>query len=159
MVEEIAKKVIERIENMSRAEDEFEDETLREFAVTIQHLLKRHARTEEVLAQAASLCALEQFQKDMQKLIDYAKLGGLKEREATLLEVLDKFEKELATAVATKIDQYGRSEEVASEITEAILLHLEPTLGRGKWQAREKKAILETVSRVMAGYLVAKVEI
>ena len=40
MHEETAKKVIARIEKMRETDEELEDETLQEFALTIQHLLK-----------------------------------------------------------------------------------------------------------------------
>jgi len=156
MHEETAARVIARIEKMSETHEEFDDETLQEFSLTIQHLLKERGRREEVLALASSLFALEEYKKSLKKRIDYARIGGLKEREATLLEMLDQIDKELEMAVAMKIHQHGHQEDMAGEIQRAILRHLEPTLGRGKWHAREEAAILKTIAKVLEGYLVVK---
>ena len=156
MHEETAKKVIARIEKMRETDEELEDETLQEFALTIQHLLKERSRREEVLALASSLFALQEYKNSLKKRIDYARIGGFKEREATLLEMLDQIDKELEMAVAMKIHQHSRQDDMAGEIQRAILRHLEPTLGRGKWHAREETAILNTISKVMEGYLVVK---
>lgn len=156
MQEEIAKKVIARIEKMHETHEEFEDEQLQEFSLTIQHLLAERSRREEVLALASCLFALDEYKKGLKKRVDYAKIGGLKEREATLMEMLDQIEKELEMAVAMKIHQHSHGEDMAGEIQQAILRHLEPTLGRGRWHAREKAAILKTISKAMEGYLVVK---
>jgi hypothetical protein len=141
---------------MCETQEQFEDETLQEFSLTVQYLLKERSRREEVLALAASLFALEEYKKSLKKLIDYARIGGLKEREATLLEILDQIDKELEMAVAMKIHQHSHQEDMASEIQRAILRHLEPTLGRGKWHAREEAAILKIISKVLEGYLIVK---
>jgi hypothetical protein len=156
MHEETAAKVIAQIEKMCETQEQFEDETLQEFSLTVQYLLKERSRREEVLALAASLFALEEYKKSLKKLIDYARIGGLKEREATLLEILDQIDKELEMAVAMKIHQHSHQEDMASEIQRAILRHLEPTLGRGKWHAREEAAILKIISKVLEGYLIVK---
>jgi len=156
MHEETAAKIIAQIEKMCETHEEFEDETLQEFSLTIQHLLKERSRREEVLALASSLFALEEYKKGLKKRIDYARIGGLKEREATLLEMLDQIDKELEMAVAMKTHQHSHQEDMASEIQRAILRHLEPTLGRGKWHAREEAAILKVIAKVLEGYLVVK---
>jgi len=150
------KKVIARIEKMGETNEEFEDETLQEFSLAIQYLLKERGRREEVLALASSLFALEEYKKSLKKRIDYARIGSLKEREATLLEMLDQIDKELEMAVAMKIHQHSHQEDMAGEIQRAILRHLEPTLGRGKWHAREEAAILKIIAKVLEGYLVVK---
>jgi hypothetical protein len=156
MHQEIAAKVIAQIEKMGETHEEFEDEKLQEFSLTIQHLLKERGRREEVLALASSLFALEEYKKSLKKRIDYARIGGLKEREATLLEMLDQIDKELEMAVAMKIHQHSHQEDMAGDIQRAILRHLEPTLGRGKWHTREETAILKVISKVLEGYLVVK---
>ena len=156
MSEETARKVIARIEKIKEIDEEFEDETLQDFARTIQYLLSQRGRREEVLALASSLSALNEYKKSLKKRIEYAKIGGLKEREATLLEMLDQFDKELEMAVSMKIHQHSHQEDMAGDIQQAILRHLEPTLGRGKWHAREEAAILKIISKVMQGYLVVK---
>jgi superfamily II DNA helicase RecQ len=156
MSEETARKVIARIEKMKETHEELEDETLQDFALTIQYLLSQRSRREEVLALASSLSALDEYRTSLKKRIEYAKIGGLKEREATLLEMLDQFDKELEMAVSMKVHQHSHQEDMASDIQQAILKHLEPTLGRGKWHAREEAAILKIISKVMEGYLVVK---
>jgi hypothetical protein len=70
--------------------------------------------------------------------------------------MLDQFDKELEMAVSMKVHQHSHQEDMASDIQQAILKHLEPTLGRGKWHAREEAAILKIISKVMEGYLVVK---
>lgn len=157
MSEEIADKVIARIQEMDEPEAEFEDETLREFAVTIRHLLNRRSRREEVLALASTLFALDEYKKGLKKRLEYARIGGHREREATLLEILDLIEKELEMAVNMKLHQQNDDTDLADEIKRAVLDHLEPTLGRGKWHAREEAAILKTITRTMKGYLVVKI--
>jgi hypothetical protein len=156
MSEETARKVIAKIEKMTETHEEFEDEALQDFSLTIQYLLNQRGRREEVLALASSLSALDEYRKSLQKRIEYAKIGGLKEREATLLETLDQFDKELEMAVSMKIHQHSHHDDMANDIQQAILRHLEPTLGRGKWHAREEAAILKIISKVMEGYLVVK---
>jgi hypothetical protein len=157
MSEEIVKEVIAKVEEMSEAGEEFEDNILQDFAVTIDYLLKERSRKEEVLALAAAIFALDEYKKGLEKRIEYARIGGLKEREATFLEIIDNIEKELEMAVTMKIHQHSYHENIADEIKQAILEHLEPTLGRGKWHAREQTAILEIISKVMEGYLVVKI--
>jgi hypothetical protein len=156
MSEETAAKVIARIEKMNEIHEEFEDETLQDFALTIQYLLGQRSRREEVLALASSLAAMDEYRKSLKKRIEYAKIGGLKEREAILLEMLDHFDKELEMAVSMKVHQHSHQEDMANDIQKAILGHLEPTLGRGRWHAREEAAILKIISKVMQGYLVVK---
>ncbi|NIR15587.1 MAG: hypothetical protein GWN86_17345, partial [Desulfobacterales bacterium] len=85
---------------MAEANEEFENKDLQEFALTIQYLLKGQTRKEEVLALASAIVAVEEYKKGLQKRIEYAKLGELKEREATLLELLDQIDRELEMAVA-----------------------------------------------------------
>ncbi|UCG13413.1 MAG: hypothetical protein JSU72_02705 [Deltaproteobacteria bacterium] len=157
MNEATVKRVISKVEEMAKENKEFEDKDLQEFAVTIDYLLKERSRREEVLAIASTMFALDEYKKDLTKLVEYAKAGGLKEREATLLEVLDQFEKELETAVAMKFHQHTYHDKMADDIKQAILRHLEPTLGRGNWHAREQSAILQTISRAMEGYLIVKI--
>jgi hypothetical protein len=157
MSEDIVNKVIEKVEKMADTDEEFEDQNLQEFALTIQYLLKKQTRKEEVLALASVILALEEYKKVLQKRIEYAKLGDLKEREATLMELLDQIDRELEMAVTMKIHEYAYQNNIADEIKKAILDHLEPTLGRGKWHAREQEAILQIISKAMEGYLVVKV--
>ena len=106
---------------------------------------------------AAAVFALDEYKKGLEKRLEYARVGGLKEREATFLEIIDNIDKELEMAVTMKIHQHSYHDNVADEIKQAILDHLEPTLGRGKWHAREETAILEIISKVMDGYLVVKI--
>lgn len=157
MSEDIVKKVIAKVEKMADANEEFENKDLQEFALTIQYLLKGQTRKEEVLALASAIVAVEEYKKGLQKRIEYAKLGELKEREATLLELLDQMDRELEMAVAMKIHEFTFQDNIADEIKKAILGHLEPTLGRGKWHAREEEAIQQIISKVMEGYLVVRV--
>ena len=157
MSEDIAKKAIARVEEMAEADEEFENENLQEFAFAIKYLLKEQARKEEVLALASAILAVEEYKKALQKRIEYARLGELKEREATLLELLDQIDRELEISVAMKIHEFTFQDNIADEIKRAILDHLEPTLGRGKWHAREEEAILQIISKAMEGYLVVKV--
>jgi hypothetical protein len=56
-----------------------------------------------------------------------------------------------------KIHQHSHEGDMAAEIQRAILNHLEPTLGRGQWHAREQATILKTISKAMEGYLVVKI--
>jgi len=156
MSDTIVKKVITKVEKMSASGEEFKDKELQEFAITIEHLLKERSRKEEILALSAANLALTEYKKGLEKRIEYAKVGGLKEREATFLEILDQIDKELEMAVTMKIHEHAFKENFADEINEAILEHLEPTLGRGKWHAREKEAILQIISKAMEGYLVVK---
>jgi hypothetical protein len=156
MSDKIVKKVIAKVEKMSASGEEFKDKELQEFAITIEHFLKQRSRKEEILALAAANLALTEYKKGLQKRIEYAKVGGLKEREATFLEILDQIDKELEMAVTMKIHEHAFRENFADEINAAILEHLEPTLGRGKWHAREKEAILQIISKAMEGYLVVK---
>ncbi len=158
MSEDVVKKVIAKVEQMSKTHEEFEDKNLQEFALTIEYLLKQHSRKEEVLAIASAMFALEEYKKGLQNRIEYAKLGGLKEREATLMEIMDQIDRELEMAVTLKIHQHTYQENIADEIKKAILEHLEPTLGRGKWHAREQEAILQVISKAMEGYLVVKID-
>jgi hypothetical protein len=157
MSEEIVKKVIARVEEMSRGGEVFEDKDLEEFAITIQHLLSERTRREEILATAAAILTLEEHKKSLENKVEYAKLGGLKEREATLLEILDQIDKELEMAVTMKIHEHTHQENIADELKTAILEHLAPTLGRGKWHAREQEALMQIVSKALEGYLVVKV--
>ena len=157
MRDDTIKKVIAKVEEMSLKDEDFEDKDLQEFALTIRHLLKERARKEEIIALAAAALAIEEYKKGLENRVEYAKLGGLKEREATLLEVLDQIDKELEMAVAIKIQEHAQEENIADQLQTAILEHLAPTLGRGKWHAREQEAILQIISKVMEGYLVAKV--
>jgi hypothetical protein len=157
MTEDIFNRVIAKVEKMADADKEFEDRDLQEFALTIEYLLKNRLRKEEVLALASAILALEEYKKVLQKRIEYAKLGELKEREATLLELLDQIDRELEMAVTLKIHDYTFQHNIADEIKKAILDHLEPTLGRGKWHAREQEAILQTISKAMEGYMVVKI--
>ena len=156
MSEDIVKKVIEKVEEMAEANEEFEDKDLQEFAIAIQYLLKGLIRTEEVLAFASAILALDEYKKGLEKRVEYAKLGELKEREATLLELLDQIDRELEMAVTMKIHEFTFQDNIADEIKKAILDHLEPTLGRGKWHAREEEAIQQIISKAMEGYLVVK---
>jgi len=156
MSEDIVNSVIAKVEKMADANEEFENKDLQEFALTIQYLLKGQTRKEEVLALASAIVAVEEYKKGLQKRIEYAKLGELKEREATLLELLDQIDRELEMAVAMKIHEFTFQDNIADEIKKAILGHLEPTLGRGKWHAREEEAIQQIISKVMEGYLVVK---
>ncbi len=119
--------------------------------------MKGQTRKEEVLALASAIVAVEEYKKGLQKRIEYAKLGELKEREATLLELLDQMDRELEMAVAMKIHEFTFQDNIADEIKKAILGHLEPTLGRGKWHAREEEAIQQIISKAMEGYLVVRV--
>ena len=157
MSEDIVKKVIAKVEKMADANEEFENKDLQEFALTIQYLLKGQTRKEEVLALASAIVAVEEYKKGLQKRIEYAKLGELKEREATLLELQDQIDRELEMAVAMKIHEFTFRDNIADDIKKAILGHLEPTLGRGKWHAREEEAIQQIISKAMEGYLVVKV--
>jgi hypothetical protein len=157
MREDIVKQVIARVEKMAAADEEFEDQNLQEFALTIQYLLKKQTRKEKVLALASAILALEEYKTVLHKRVEYAKLGDLKEREATLLELLDQVDRELEMAVTMKIHEYTYHNNIADEINKAILEHLEPTLGRGKWHAREQEAIQQIISQAMEGYLVVKV--
>ncbi|MFP3870450.1 MAG: hypothetical protein ACLFVT_06170 [Syntrophobacteria bacterium] len=157
MNKESVREVIEKLKKMAEAQEVFEDKTLEDFVITIEHLMKEGSRKEEVLALASAMLALDEYKKSLQKRIDYARIGGLKEREATLLEVLDQIDKELDRAVTMKIHQHTHNENMADEIKQAILQHLEPTLGRGKWHAREQAALLQTISKAMEGYLVVKI--
>ena len=156
MSEDIAKRVIARVEEMSKGGEEFEDRDLQEFAITIQHLLKERVRSEEILAIAAAILALDEHKKSLENKVEYAKLGGLKEREATLLEILDQIDKELEMAVTMKVHEHTYRENIAVELKTAILEHLAPTMGRGKWHAREQEALLRIVSKALEGYLVVK---
>jgi hypothetical protein len=156
MSADIVKEVIARVEKMADAQDEFKDKELQDFAITIDHLLKERIRKEEILALAAAIFALEEYKKGLQKKIEYAQVGDLKEREATLLEILDQVKKELDMAVTMKVHQHTYHENIADEIKQAILDHLEPTLGRGQWHDREQEAIGRVVSKAMEGYLVVK---
>ena len=156
MSEDIVKRVIARVEEMSQKGEEFQDKDLEEFAITIQHLLGERARREEILAIAAASLALDEYTKGKENKVEYAKVGGLKEREATLLEILDQIDKELEMAVTMKIHEHTYRENIADELKPAILEHLAPTMGRGKWQAREQEALMRIVSKALEGYLVVK---
>jgi hypothetical protein len=158
MSEDIVKKVIAKVKKMSKTHKEFEDKNLQEFALTIEYLLKQQSRKEEVLAVASTMFALEEYKKGLEKRIEYARLGDLKEREATLMEIMDQIDRELEMAVTLKIHQHTYQENIADDIKKAILEHLEPTLGKGKWHAREEEAILQIISKVMKNYLVVKLE-
>lgn len=158
MSEDIVKKVIAKVEKMSKSHKEFDDKNLQEFAFTIEYLLKQQSRKEEVLAFASTMFALEEYKKGLQKRIEYAKLGELKEREATLLEIMDQIDRELEMAVTLKIHQHTYQDSMADEIKRAILEHLEPILGRGKWHAREQEALLQIIAKAMEGYLVVKID-
>ena len=157
MSDETVKNVIATVEKMAEENEEFEDNNLQNFALAIQHLLKERSRKEEALALAAAVFALDEYKKGLEKRIEYARIGGMKEREATLLEIFDLIDKELDMAVTMKIHQHSHQEIIADEINQAILEHLEPTLGRGKWHAREQAAILQVISKVLDGYLVVKI--
>ena len=156
MSEDIVKKVTEKVKEMAEANEEFEDKDLQEFAIAIQYLLKGLIRTEEVLAFASAILALDEYKKGLEKRVEYAKLGELKEREATLLELLDQIDRELEMAVTMKVHEFTFQDSITDEIKKAILHHLEPTLGRGKWHAREAEAIQQIISKAMEGYLVVK---
>jgi len=156
MSKDIVKRVIGRVEEMSRAGEVFEDKDLEEFAITIQHLLRERTRREEILAAAAASLALDEYKKGLENKVEYAKVGGLKEREATLLEILDQIDKELEMAVTMKIHEHTYQENIADELKNAILEHLAPTMGRGKWHAREQEALMQIVSKALKGYLVVK---
>jgi proline dehydrogenase len=158
MSDETIREVIAKVEEMVEEGEEFEDSVLQDFAITIDHLLKQLSRKEEVLAMASAMLALDEYKKSLNKLVEYARVGDLKEREATLLEVLDQLDKELDMAVTMKIHEHTYRDNIAAEIKRAILDHLEPTLGRGKWHAREEATIMEIISKVMEGYLVVRVE-
>ena len=93
MSEETIKKVIEKVEKMTEANESFEDNALQNFAITIDYLLRERTRKEEVLASASAMLALAEYRKGLEKHIEYAKIGGLKEREATLLEILEQIDK------------------------------------------------------------------
>lgn len=157
MSQDITEKVIAKVEEMADANEEFEDQNLQEFALTIQYLLRKETQKEEVIAIASAILALEEYKKELQKRIEYAKLGDLKEREATLRELLDQMDRELEMAVTMKIHEYTYQNNITDEIKKAILDHLEPTLGRGKWHAREQEAIQQVISKAMEGYLVVRV--
>lgn len=157
MNKDTAKKVIATVEEKSRSGEEFDDKELQEFAFTIEYLLSERVRKEEVLALAAALLTLDEYKKDLQKRVEYARIGGLKEREATLLEILDQIDRALEAAVTMKINEYASQENVADDIKTAILEHLEPTLGKGRWHAREQEAILHIISKAIEGYLIVKV--
>jgi hypothetical protein len=157
MSDETVKNVIATVEKMAEENEEFEDNNLQNFALAIQQLLKERSRKEEALALAAAVFALDEYKKGLEKRIEYARIGGMKEREATLLEIFDLIDKELDMAVTMKIHQHSHQEIIADEINQAILEHLEPTLGRGKWHAREQAAILQVISKVLDGYLVVKI--
>ena len=156
MSDDIVKRVIARVEEMSRAGEEFEDKELEEFAITIKHLLRERIRREEIIAIAAATLALDEHKKSLENKVEYAKVGGLREREATLLEILDQIDKELEMAVTMKIHEHTYQENIADELKTAILEHLAPTLGRGKWHAREQEALTQIVSKALKGYLVVK---
>ena len=158
MSEDIAQKVIAKVEEMADANEEFEEQDLQEFALTIQYLLSKKTQKEEIIALASAILALGGYRKELQKRIEYAKLGDLKEREATLRELLDQMDRELEMAVMMKIHEYTYQNSITDEIKKAILDHLEPTLGRGKWHAREQEAIQQIVSKAMEGYTVARVD-
>ena len=151
------KRVIARVEEKSRVGEKFDNKDLQEFALTIDYLLKERTRKEEILALAAAFLTLDEYKKDLQKRVEYARIGGLKEREATLLEILDQIDKDLEMAVTMKISEYAFQENIADEIKTAILEHLEPTLGRGRWHAREQESILQIIAKAMEGYLIVKV--
>ena len=157
MSEDITEKVIAKVEEMAGANEEFEDQNLQEFALTIQHLLRKKTQKEEIIALASAILALGGYRKELQKRIEYAKLGDLKEREATLRELLDQIDRELEMAVMMKIHEYSYQNNITDEIKKAILDHLEPTLGRGKWHAREQEAIQRVISNALEGYLVVRV--
>ena len=156
MSKNIVKRVIARVEEMSRTGEKFKDKDLEEFAITIQHLLRERTRREEILAIAAASLALDEYKKGIENKVEYAKVGGLKEREATLLEILDQIDKELEMAVIMKIHEHTYQENIADEVKTAILEHLAPTIGRGKWHAREQEALMRIVSKALEGYLVVK---
>ena len=156
MSEDIAKRVIAQVEEMSKEGEKFEDREMQEFAITIQHLLRERVRREEVLAIAAAILALDEHKKSLENKVEYARVGGLKEREATLLEILDQIDKELEMAVTMKIHEYTYQENIADELKTAILEYLAPTLGRGKWHAREQETLMQIVSKALEGYLVVK---
>ena len=156
MSEDIVRRVIARVEEMSRTGEKFKDKDLEEFAITIQHLLRERTRREEILAIAAASLALDEYKKGIENKVGYAKVGGLKEREATLLEILDQIDKELEMAVTMKIHEHTYQENIAVEVKTAILEHLAPTMGRGKWHAREQEALMRIVSKALEGYLVVK---
>jgi hypothetical protein len=151
------KRVIARVEEKSRAGEKFDNKDLQEFALTIEYLLKERARKDEILALATAFLTLDEYKKDLQKRVEYARIGGLKERGATLLEILDQIDKDLEMAVTMKINEHGSQENIADEIKTAIIEHLEPTLGRGRWHAREQEAILQIISKAIEGYLIVKV--
>lgn len=157
MSEDIVKRVIARVQRMADADEKFEDQSMQEFALTIEYLLKKQIRKEEVLAIASAILALEEYRKALQKRIEYARLSDLKEREATLLELLDQIDRELEMAVTMKVHDYTYQNNIADEIKRAILDYLEPTLGRGKWHAREQEAILQIISKTLEGYVAVKV--
>jgi hypothetical protein len=159
MSEDITEKVIAKVEEMADANEEFEDQDLQEFAQTIQYLLRKKTHKEEIIALASAILALGEYRKELQKRIEYAKLGDLKEREATLRELLDQMDRDLEMAVKMKIHEDTYQNDITDEIKKAILDHLEPTLGRGKWHAREQEAIQQVISKAMEGYLVVKVDI
>lgn len=156
MSEDIVKKVVAKVTEMSRTGEKFEDQDLQEFSLTIQLLLKERIRREEILAMASAALVLNELKKSLENKVEYAKLDGLKEREATLLEILDQIDKELEMAVTIKVHEHTHQENIADELKTAILEHLAPTMGRGKWHTREQEALLRIVSKALEGYLVVK---
>jgi len=156
MSRESAEKIIEQVLQMGEARESFEDETQEELAAAIRYLVKERSRREEVLALAAATMALEQYKQNVEKLIEYARLGGMKEREATLLELRDQIDKELQMAVSLKASQRDYRQDLVEKVKRAVLDYLEPTLGRGKWHAREEAAILKVIAKVVDDYLVVK---
>ena len=156
MSNETVKQVIEKVKKMTEANERFEDDTLQNFAITIDYLLKERSRKEDVLASASAMLALDEYRKGLEKQIEYAKLGGYKERQAILLEILEQIDKELKAAVTMKLYEHTDHESIVNAIKQAILEHLAPTLGRGKWHAREQDALQQIISKVMEGYFVVK---
>jgi hypothetical protein len=55
-----------------------------------------------------------------------------------------------------KIHEYTYQKNIADELKTAILEHLAPTMGRGKWHAREQEALMQIVSKALEGYMVVK---
>lgn len=158
MSKETIRKTIETVKKMTEANERFEDNALQEFAITINYLLKERSRKEEVLASASAMLALDGYKKGLENRIEQAKLGGAREREATLLEILEQIDKELVTAVTMKVYEHADQDNIVNEIKQAILEHLAPTLGRGKWHAREQDALQQIISKVLEGYFVVKLE-
>ena len=157
MSKETFEKVIQEVEKMTEANERFEDNTLQDFAITIDYLLKERSRKEEVLALVSAMSALSEYRKGLEKRIEYAKLGGHKEREAALLEILDQLDKELGMAVTMKVYEHTDQKTIVNDIKQAILEHLAPTLGRGKWHAREQDALQQIIAKVLEGYFVVKI--